>query len=267
MQKKKKKNTESTNPVVSKTTNGKTMILSQCAACDAKKSKFIKEQEGKGLLNNLGIRTPLSKIPLLGDDILFQNYKMNKFLLAGDKFIPEMQLRQPEFSYSACGQFPKNKERIQKFKETRDSRYNYRNQLDKACFQHDMAGGDFKDLARRTAGDKVLRDKAFNIAKDTKYDGYKRGLASMVYKFFDKMTAGRGVKSVPENEELKPIIKKFRKRRVYATFKDNIWGAELADMQLISKFSKGFRFLLCVTDIFSKYAWVVSLKDMHFKVF
>ena len=83
----------------------------------------------------------------------------NKFLLAGDKFMPEMHLRQPQFTYSACGPFTKNKERIRKVKETGDTKYIYRNELDKACFQHDMAYGDFKDLPRRTAADKVLRDK------------------------------------------------------------------------------------------------------------
>ena len=115
-----------------------------------------------------------------------------------------------------------------------------------------MAYGDFKNLAKRTAADKVLKNKAFNIAKDPKYDGYQRGLASMVYKFFDRKTAGSGIKSMQQNEQLaeelhKPIIRKFRKRRVYSTFKDNIWGADLADMQLISKFT--FTFLLCVIDI------------------
>ena len=109
---------------------------------------------------------------------------INKFLLAGDKFIPEMHLKQLGFTYSACGPFTKNKERIQKFKETGDSRYIYRNEFDKPSFQHDMAYGDFK--ARTTAADKVLRNKAFNIAKHPKYDEYQRGLASMVYKFFDK---------------------------------------------------------------------------------
>ena len=94
--------------------------------------------------------------------------------------MPEMHLRQPGFTYSACGPFTKNNERIQKFKETKDSRYIYRNELDKACFQNDMAYEDFKDLRKRTAADKVLKDKAFNIAKDLKYDGYKRELASMV---------------------------------------------------------------------------------------
>ena len=130
-----------------------------------------------------------------------------------------------------------------------------------------MAYGDFKDLARRTASDKVLRDKAFNIAKNPKYDGYQRGLASMVYKFFDKKSKGSGVNVPSEfNEQLakelhKPIIRNFKKRTNYLGLKDNIWGADLAHMQLISKFNKGFRFLLCVIDIFSKSAWVVPLKD------
>ena len=115
---------------------------------------------------------------------------INKFLLAGDKFMSEMHLRQPGFTYSACGPFTKNKERMQKFKQTGNSRYIYRNDLDKACFQHDMAYGDFKDLKKRTAADKVLRDKAFNIAKDPKYDGYQRGLSSMVYKFLIKRLKG-----------------------------------------------------------------------------
>ena len=111
------------------------------------------------------------------------NEIVNKFSLAGDKFMPEMHLKPPGFTYSACGPFTKNKERIQKFKETGDTSYIYKNELDKACFQHDMAYGDFKDLERRTASDK--RNKAFNIAKNPKYDRYQRGLASMVYNFFD----------------------------------------------------------------------------------
>ena len=129
-----------------------------------------------------------------------------------------------------------------------------------------MAYGDFEYLAKRTAADEVLRDKAFKIASDQKYDGYQRGLASMVYKFFDKKSQGSGLSNNKENIQLpielhKPIIRKFRKRKVYSSFRDNIWGADLADMQLISKFNKGFRFLLCVIDIFSKYAWVIPLKD------
>ena len=131
-----------------------------------------------------------------------------------------------------------------------------------------MAYGDFEDLGRRTASDKILRDKAFYIAKNPQYDGYQRGLASMVYKFFDKKLKGDGISNneIKQNlqlaEELhKPIIRKFKKRKVYSGFKDNIWGADLADMQLISKFNKGFRFLLCIINIFSKYPWVVPLKD------
>ena len=93
--------------------------------------------------------------------------------------MPEMHLKQPGFTYSACGPFTKNKERIQKFKETGDISYIYKNELDKSYFQHDMAYGDFKNL-KRTASDKILRDKAFNVAENPIYDGYQRGLASMV---------------------------------------------------------------------------------------
>ena len=114
------------------------------------------------------------------------NEIVTKFLLAGDKFMPEMHLKQPGFTYSACGPFTKNKERIQKLKETGYTSYIYKNELDKACFQHDMAYQDFKDLARRTAYDKSLKNRAFNIAKNPKYDGYQRRLASMVCNFFDK---------------------------------------------------------------------------------
>ena len=129
-----------------------------------------------------------------------------------------------------------------------------------------MAYGDFKDLTKRTIADKVLIDKAFNIASDQKHDGYQRGLALMVYKFFDKKSQGSGLANNKENIQLadelhEPIIRKFKKRKVYSSFRDNIWGADLADMQLLSKFDKAFRFLLCVIDIFSKYAWVIPLKD------
>ena len=193
------------------------------------------------------------------------NEIVNKFLLAVDKFMPEMQLSQPQFVYSACGPFTRNKERIQKFKETRDKSYIYKNELYKACFQHDMAYENFKDLAKKTAADKVLRDKTFKIASDQNYDGYQRGLASMLYKFFDKMSNGSALANKENiqlaNEFHKPIIRKFNKRKVYSSFKDNILGVDLADMQLLRKFNKGFRFLLCVVYIFSKYAWVVPLKE------
>ena len=93
------------------------------------------------------------------------NEIVNKFLLAGDKFMPEMHLKQPGFTYSACGPFTKNKERIQKIKETGDTKYIYRNELDKTCFQHDMDYGDFKDLTRRIASDNVLRVKHLILLK------------------------------------------------------------------------------------------------------
>ena len=112
------------------------------------------------------------------------NEIVNKLLL--DKSMPEMHLRQSGFTYSTCGSFLKNKERIKKFSEIEDSRYVYQNKLDKTCFQLDMAYGDLKDLNRKTFADKVLRDNAFNIAKDPKYDRYQHGLTSMVYKFADK---------------------------------------------------------------------------------
>ena len=99
----------------------------------------------------------------------------------------------PGFTYSACGPFTRNKERIEKFMQTGNTDFIYRNELDKACFQHDMAYGKAKDLVRRTQSDKVLRDKAFKIASDPKYDGYQRGLASMVYKFFDKKSSGGSI--------------------------------------------------------------------------
>ena len=199
------------------------------------------------------------------------NNIINKFLSAGDKFMPEMHLRQPQFTYSACGSFTKHKQRIKKFKETGDTNYIYKNKLDKACIAHDAAYSDSKDLTKRTVADKILKNRAFNIAKDKKYDGYQRGLASMVYKFFDKKSKRSSAKHVntklaTQNQQLaeelhKPIIRKFEKREVHAAFKDNIWGADLADMQLLNKYNKGIRFLLCVIDIFSKYAWVVPLKD------
>ena len=143
-----------------------------------------------------------------------------------------------------------------KGKETGDSQYIYQKELDKACFQHDMAYGDFKNLTRRTAFDKIFRDKAFIFAKNPKYDGYQRCL-----------TSGGAIKNeIISNKELakklhKPIIRKFQKRKVHSSFTDNIWGLDLADTQLINKFNKGIRFLLWVIDIFSKYAWVIPLKD------
>ena len=108
----------------------------------------------------------------------------------------EMYLRQPGFTYSACGSFTKKQRKNAKiYKETGDSQYIYQNELDKACFQHDMSYGDFENLTRRTTSDKILSDKALNIAKNPKYNRFQRGLASMVYKFFDKKAVGGAVKN------------------------------------------------------------------------
>ena len=140
--------------------------------------------------------------------------------------MPEMHLKQPGFTYSACGTFTKNKERIEKFMQTGNTNFIYRNELDEACFQHDMAYGKTKDLGKRTQSDKVLKDKAFKTASDPKYDGYQRGLDSMIYKFFDKKSSGSGRANEPNcqlaNELHKPIIRKSKKRKVYSSFRDNI---------------------------------------------
>ena len=142
------------------------------------------------------------------------NEIVKKFLLASDKFMSEMHLKQPGFTYSGCGPFTRNTERIEKFMPTGNTDFIYRNELDKACFQHDMAYGKSKDLAKRTQSDKVLRDKAFKRASDPNYEGYQRGLASVVYKFFDKKFSGSGISNESNyqlaDEIYEPIIKKFK---------------------------------------------------------
>ena len=226
---------------------------------------------------------------LLDNKIINMNDIINKFLLAGEKFMPEMHLRQPQFIYSACGPFTRHKERIKEFKRTGDMSLLYRNELDKACFKHDAAYAKYKDVENRLTSDQKLRNSAYGIASNPIYDGYQRGLASMVYKFFDskvapldkKTMSGKGnAKPTAEPsalacsslectgnnkilaEELhKPVIKKFNKRKVYTQFKDNIWGIDLADMQSLSKKNKGIKYFLCAIDLFSKYAFVVPLKD------
>ena len=149
--------------------------------------------------------------------------------------------------------------------QTGNTDFIYKTELDKACFQHDMTFGKANDLVRRTQSDKVLTDKAFKIASDPKYDGYQRGLASMVYKFFDKKSSGSGIINEANyqlaDELHKPIIRKFKKRKVYSSFRDNIWGVDFADMQSLNRYNKGIRYSLCPIDLFSKYAWVIPKKD------
>ena len=150
------------------------------------------------------------------------NEIVNKLLLVRDKFMPEKHLKQLGFTYSACGSFTKNKERIKKFMQTGNTNFIYKNELDKASFQHDMGYGKSKDFAKRIQSDKVSRDKAFRIASDPKYDGYKRGLASLVYKFLDKKSTGSGIVNKPHyqlaNELPKPNTRKFKKRKSLFTF-------------------------------------------------
>ena len=187
---------------------------------------------------------------LLDNKIINMNNIINKFLLVGDKSMPEMHLRQPQFVYSARGPFTRHKERIKEFKRTGDTCLLYRNELDKARFKHDAAYAKYKDVENRLISDQKLRNSAYDIASNPKYDGYQRGLASMVYTFFDSKVApldkktmsskGNAKRSSLERtgnnkilaEELhKPVIKTFNKRKVYSQFRDNIWGVDLADTQ------------------------------------
>ena len=149
--------------------------------------------------------------------------------------------------------------------QTGNTDFRYSNELDKACFQYDMAYGQSQDLPKTKQSDKVLRDKEFKIASDPKYDGYQRRLASMVYKLFDKNYSGSVITDElnyqPESKLHKPIIRKIKKRKVYSLFRDNISGVDLADIQSLSKYNKGIKYLLYAIYIFSKYTWVVPLKD------
>ena len=114
------------------------------------------------------------------------NKIINQFLFNRYKFMPEMHLKQPGFTHSTCGPCTKHRERIQKFREIRNLKNLYRNELDKACFLHGAPYIDSKDLAKRTISDKILKDRSYDIARNRGYDGYQKALASMVYKFFDK---------------------------------------------------------------------------------
>ena len=125
-----------------------------------------------------------------------------------------------------------------------------------------MIYGKSKDLAKRTKSDKVLRNKAFKIASDPKQDGYQRELFSVAHKFFYKKSRGSGVDAEPNyqlaSELHRQTIRKFKRRKVYSPFRDNFWGADLADVQLLSKYNKGIKYLLCTIDLFIKYACVVT---------
>ena len=203
-----RKNTDNVNSKMIELKNDRLQLKSQCSICENKKSRFVKKQELKGILSSLGIRIPLLKIP--GLNILFSctriikmnkaNSIINNFLLVGDKFMPKLHLVDPIVKkYSACGPFTKHIERIQDFLNTGKLSFIYKIDLDKACFQHGIAYNKFKGLEKRTQSDIVLQNKALKIASNPKYNGYKRGLASMVYKFFGKKLKGSGLK---ENQQL-----------------------------------------------------------------
>ena len=167
--------------------------------------------------------------------------------------MPEFHLRQSGFTYSYCGLFTKHRERIQKFRETGNLTHLYRNELDKVFFAHNAAYSDNKELVKRTISDKILRDRAYETARNHNYGRYQRALASIVYRFFHKKT-GSGI-SVNEQlpEELhKPVIKRFQRRKAYARFKDNIWAADLAVMESLSSKNKNVKYLLCVIYDFTK---------------
>ena len=124
----------------------------------------------------------------------------------------ELHLKQPGFTHSACVPFTKHRERLEKFRETDNLKHLYKNELNKSCFAHDGANSDSKDLAKETVSDKILKDDASEIARNWNYDGYQGALIRIIFKFIDKKTLH------------KPVIKKFKRRNVYARFKDN-WAA------------------------------------------
>ena len=179
----------------------------------------------------------------------------------------EIHLKQAGLTYSACGTFTKNKERIQKLMQAGNTDYIYKNDLGKACFQHDMAYGKYKDLVKRTQSGKGLRDKAFKIASNPNYDEYKKDQLQWFTFFLDKKTADSGVATLPNksmsnqlqlankympnklqlsSQLTKPVIRELKRSRVYSSFKDNIWGVDSADMQLTRKYNKGiYQIFMC----------------------
>ena len=193
----------------------------------------------------------------------------DKLLLTGDNFMPEMHLKLPQFAYSACAPFTKKNEIIQKFIQAGNTNDIHGNDLDKGYLQHDMAYVKYKGLIKIIQPENALR-KRFN----PKYDGYETRLASTVYKFFDKKSEGSAIKST-SNQQLadelhKQIIRNSKAAKSILILK-TIFGELIL---LVCNYNKGIKFLLCVVDIFSKYAWAVPLKDkklqlllIHFKVF
>ena len=173
------------------------------------------------------------------------------------------------FTYSACCEFNKHRERIQKLLRRVYLNHIYKNRLDKTCFAPDAAYSDKNDSGNRTVSDKVLRDRAYEIATNSICDGYERGLASMAYKFLTRrqglgaITTSKAkarVNEKPAQILYTPVIKKFKRRKDYAKSKDNVWAADLVEMGSQSSFYHGVKYLLCVIDVFTKHAWVKPWK-------
>ena len=155
--------------------------------------------------------------------------------------------------YSAGDLFAKHTKRIQNFMQDGKLNHIFKNNLDKACFQHDMAYNKFKDLEKRTQSDVVLKNKSFKIAADRSKNGYERALAGMVFRFFDKKSNGSGLKNQQLADELhKSILKKFKRRNMYSSYLGNIWGVDLADFHALSKYNKGIKYLLRVIHSFKR---------------
>ena len=196
------------------------------------------------------------------------NEIVNNFFLADDKFMPQIHLKQPGFTYSVCIPFTKNKERIEKLMQIENKIQILLTEMRmiKPAFSMIwlMVFAKSKDLAKRTQSDKVLRDKALKIASNPKHDGYQKGLALMVYKFINKKSSESDVDAEPNyqlaNELHRQIIRRFKRSNVYSSFRDNVWGVDLADMQSLSKNNKGIKYLLSAIHLLCKYAWVVPLE-------
>ena len=187
-------------------------------------------------------------------------------MLIRDKSMPKLHLRQKEFTFSASGSFAKYREKIQSIKETSNLKYIFKNELDKTCFSHDVAYAD-KDVAKRTVSEKILKDRTYDISWNPKYDGYQRGLVTMVYRFFDKKTRSRpNINEVLAQELQKTDIKNFKRREVHARVNDNIWAVDFAEMRSLSLKKWGVKYLLCVIDSFTKYVWIKPLKDKKAKI-
>ena len=153
---------------------------------------------------------------------------------------------------------------VKEFKnlETGNLKHLYRNELDKVSFAHDASCSNSKDLAKTTISVKISKDRAYEIARNLKYNGFQRVLASMVYKFFDKKTgSGLSINEQLAEELHKSVIKKLKRRKVYARFKDNIPAADLVEIRPLSSKTKNVIYLLCATDVFNTFARLKPLKD------